>query len=258
MRRQIALCLILALLFAFPAWNAIAEDVEGLVLYISFDEEGDPVDHSPDPTEAFIRGTLTSVEGQFGKALEFDGNPANYVEVDHAAKLEGMVALTIEAWTKQNSVTGHSAIVSKRLGYGNLDVYNLGAFGGAEMTGRINGNAGQGIESMGVLENGRWYHVTYIFDGNAAENERQKLYMDGELEATVAHPDDSVAEGGAPLWMGLQDPNKAPALSGVLDEVRIWNRALSEDEIKLAMDGTMIMPVEFQGKLATTWSEMKR
>jgi hypothetical protein len=201
MRGQIILSLILALLFAFTAWNAMAEEVEGLVLYISFDEEGDPVDHSPDPTEAFIRGTLTSVEGQFGKALEFDGSPANYVEGAHADKLEGMEAITIAAWTKQNSMTGHSVIVSKRVGYQALDVYNVGVFGGIEVTGRINGNGGKQIMSKGALEDGRWYHVAYVFDGNAPENERQKLYMDGELEATMDHPDDSVAEGGAPLWM---------------------------------------------------------
>ncbi len=102
---SLSLLIAMAIAIAFPAWNAIAEDVEGLVFYLSFDEEaGDPVDYSPDPTEVSIIGGLKSVDGKFGKAMEFDGE--GYLEVDHSDKLEGMDVVTIEAWMKLNVSAG--------------------------------------------------------------------------------------------------------------------------------------------------------
>ena len=44
---------------------------------------------------------------------------------------------------------------------------------------------------------------------------------------------------------------------GRIDEVRIWNRALSEDEVLAEMDIGMLTPVDPLGKLATTWGTLK-
>ncbi len=252
-----SLSLLMAMAIAFPAWNAIAEDVEGLVLYLPF-EEAEPIDHSPDPAEVSIRGELKSVDGMFGKAMAFDGKGANYVEIDHADKLEGMDALTIEAWVKQNPGKGE-LIVSKRIEWQQADSYNLGNWKSAEVLARTNGNFGRQINSVTILEFEKWYHLAYVFDGNADQNERQKLYVNGVLEATKDHPDISVGKGEAPLYIGIMNIPASFSWNGLIDEVSIWNRALSEDEIKLAMEGPiMSTQVELQGKLATTWGEMKR
>ena len=90
-------------------------------------------------------------------------------------------------------------------------------------------------------------------------NDKTKLYINGELEASGAHPDQSVDEGGAPLWIGESDASRGFAWNGIIDEVGIWSRSLSQDEISLAMEGKgKMVSVKLQGKLTTTWGEMKK
>ncbi|MFH1716912.1 MAG: hypothetical protein ABIF19_06140, partial [Planctomycetota bacterium] len=92
-----------------------------LVLYLPFEDTVNPVDVSADPTMVTVHGSLNSADGQFGtKAAEFNGNNANRVEVTDAAKLEGMSALTIEAWVLPRNAASHEGmcIVSKRVGTG--------------------------------------------------------------------------------------------------------------------------------------------
>ena len=255
MREMVAL-VIFAMSLAFPMWS-MAAGSEGLVLYLPFDEEGDPVDKSPDPTEAEIKGELKHVAGKFGGALEFNGNSANYVEVTHSDKLEGMKALTVEAWIKPYKPDALArGIVSKRVAWQQSDVYNLFSWTDMKLYARVNAQSNVQIISQTVLEDKRWYHVAYVFDGKAKESERQKLYVNGTLEATLSHPHNSVQSQKAPLWIGILNSGYAQAWNGVIDEVRIWNRALSEEEIKAAIEGTLL-PVKPLGRLATTWGEIK-
>ena len=252
----IYLLMTLATAVAFPAWNAIAE-VEGLVFYLSFEEKGDPVDHSPDPAELSVEGKPKRVNGQLGMGMEFDGNPANHIEVGHSDKLEGMKALTVEAWVRpDNPSAAARGIVSKRIAFQNKDVYNLFLWTGTKIWGRVSANEAQQIGSQTVVKNGTWYHLAYVFDGDAPGNDRQRLYVNGVLESTQSHPGKSVREERAPLWIGVLNSGSG-AWKGIIDEVRIWSRCLDENEVKSAMKRT-IMPVRLQGKLTTTWGEMKR
>jgi hypothetical protein len=233
---------------------------EGLILYLSFEEEGDPVDHSANPAEVSINGNLDWVDGKIGKALEFDGDSANIVEVAHTDKLEGMGALTIEAWVQPNEPASKEgmSVVSKRLAWDSGDVYNLFVWTGQTVRGRV--NASSELQSQTALEDGQWYYLAYVFDPGAADNEKVKLYINGELEASGTHPDQAVNEEGAPLWIGELDPNRGFGWQGIIDEVGIWSIALSQDEIRLEMNGmgkAKAMSVEPQDKLATTWGRAK-
>lgn len=257
--RYCFLSLLVFVASALSAWNTLAQEPEGLVLYLPFEEAGNPVDHSPHPAEVSITGELRQVDGKIGKALEFDGDSGNIVEVSHADKLEGMEALSIEAWVmpvEPDSKEGMS-VVSKRAAWQDGDVYNLFIWDGQTVRARV--NAQGEIISLTVLQDGEWYHLAYIFDSGAPDNEKVRLYINGELEASGTHPDQAVNEGGAPLWVGELDPNRGFGWKGIIDEVGIWNRPLSEDEIRAAMEGRLkAVSVEPGAKLSATWGEIKR
>jgi hypothetical protein len=251
---------IIAIVIAFPAANARAEVVKGLVLYLPFEEAGNPLDLSPNPTKVSIKGSLKSVDGKIGKALEYNGKSANLVEVQHADKLEGMKALTIAAWAKPIKPMAQEgmSIASKRIAFDNADVYNLFLWTGQTMRARV--NAKGEIASKTAFEDGKWYHVVYTFDGAEDAGKRAKLYINGKLETVGNHPDQAVVKSGASLWVGELDPNRGFAWNGVLDEVGIWDRALSEAELKSVMEDGLakLLSVEPQGKLTTSWGEVKK
>ena len=86
------------LIIGFQYQPILASEInQGLVLYLPFEEAGNPADHSENPAKPKINGKLDHVNGKFGKALEFNGKGGNVVEVPSVAKLAGMKALTIAA-----------------------------------------------------------------------------------------------------------------------------------------------------------------
>jgi hypothetical protein len=207
------------------------------VLYLPFEDAANPIDASANPATVVVHGSLNSVDARFGKGLEFNGNNANLVEVTHAEKLEGMSALSIAAWVLPRNITSHEGmcIVSKRITTGDADSYNLFVWTGQHVEARVN-YAGI-IQTTTVLEDDTWYHITLVFDGQGNTGEKMKLYVNGILETSGDHPDNAVSKGGASLWVGDLDANRNLAWDGVLDEVRIYNHALSGVEILSAMEG---------------------
>lgn len=242
-------------IMVFSAMDAPAKDIEGLVFYFSFDEQV-PIDHSANPTKvANITGNLKLADGKFGKAGDFDGS--TFIEVAHADKLEGMVALTIEAWIKLSKATESGSIASKRVANLNADVYNLFVYTGTKLDGRVN-HSGD-FWSTTVFKVGDWYHVAYIFDGKAANDQKQRMYVNGVLESKATHASASVDKGGASLWIGELDSSRGFKFTGLIDELGIWNIALSEDQINQVMTvgKVKMQPVEPSAKLATTWGNIK-
>ena len=114
-------------------------------------------------------------------------------------------------------------------------MYNLFVWTDQIVEGRVNG-AGA-LQSTTALEDDTWYHITLVFDGAGNAGEKMKLYINGVLENSGDHPDNIVNETGAPVWVGELDANRGFAWNGIIDEVRIYDHALSEVEIFSAMQG---------------------
>jgi hypothetical protein len=241
--------MVVAAITAFLAWGAEAELSDGLVFYLPF-EERDPIDHSPDPATVSVEGNVKQVAGKFGMAAEFDG--ASYLEVVHDDKLDGMGALTIAAWIQTSDLAAAEgmSIASKRIASANQDVYNLFFWTGQKLYGRV--NASGEISSLTVFEDDIWYHVAFVFDG-----QKGKLYVDGNMEVDSNHPENTVNETPASLWIGELDPNRGFKWKGLMDEVAIWDRALDAAEIEALTKEEIMAPVEPQNKLTITWGEVK-
>ena len=208
-----------------------------MVLYLPCEDAANPIDASANPATVVVHGTLNSVDAKLGKGLEFNGSNANRIEVEHTAKLEGMSALSIAAWVLPRKIASHEGmcIASKRITTGDADSYNLFIWTGQLLEARVN-YAGI-IQTTTALQDDTWYHVTLVFDGQGSPGEKMKLYVNGILETSGDHPDNAVDEGGASLWIGELDANRGFAWDGIIDEVRIYNHALSEVQILGAMAG---------------------
>ncbi len=234
-------CLLLLLLLASPLLAA-GPDTTGLVLYLPMESAANPVDASADPTTVTVLGTLSLADGQLGtQGLAFNGDPANRLEVAHAPKLEGMSALTIEAWAYPQNIASHEgmAIVSKRIANQNADAYNLFIWTGQHLEARV--NAGGGVNSTTALQNNTWYHIAYVFDAQAAAGEKAKLYVNGVLEGSGDHTATAAQGsngGGAPIWIGELDSARGFPWDGILDEIGIWDIALTSDDVNLLMSKT--------------------
>ncbi len=177
----------------------------------------------------------TWVNGRYGKALSFDGVD-DYVEVPHSASLEP-TDVTVEMWINPVSWTHTSmavALVTKR-----TDTTNGFFIFWYADTGTINwdwgGNSYRWNTGYSPPLN-TWTHLTFTRDSAG-----RKLYVNGVLRASTSNAGASVATGSV-LRIGADSMAARYWFKGTIDAVRIYNRALSEEEIKAIYKGARFAP----------------
>lgn len=239
-----------------------ADLMEGLVLYMPLDEGSGTAtqDLSANGFEGEVMGNAKWVDGQFGTALQFEAAADHVVVEDDAAfHLEG--AITQAAWVQLDRLPSAHAIIcgtrqsgaTRHIGFGfgmnpnnGIKVWTNGAAGGFK---DINDNATK-------LETGKWYYLAYTHTD--ANNGLVEISVDG----VVTHSEESgnpvaPAENTSAVTIGTWS---GEAWTGSVDEVRLWNRVLSIDEIKESMNqdaAAFLTPVEPEGKLTTSWANIK-
>ena len=223
--RVLAISIFVVLMFVGTAMGEVSRD--GVVAEWHFD--GDAKDTSGNGNDGTIYGA-TWVDGKLGKALSFDGVD-DYVEVLDSASLDITDKITIEAWIKPNHIqsTDYPTIFSKHIGISPGAQYQMGL-----------GKNGIGYKirfcsepSVGDpcpvgnadIELSEWNHLAITFDGN-----KVRYYLDGIID-TEFNMDGPLPHYTANIAIGAA-PHKRWYFKGIIDEVRIYNRALSEEEIK--------------------------
>ena len=96
-----------------------------------------------------------------------------------------------------------------------------------------------------------WNHVAMIYDGNDLN-----VYLNGELDGTIGAGGNINQNEDAPVWV-CKKANEAIFLDGILDELAIFDVAITEDQLKNYMEGEIKVAVEAAGKLAISWGEIK-
>jgi len=112
----------------------------------------------------------------------------------------------------------------------------------------------QNLDDVFTFELDTWYHYVLVADGVTS-----KIYMDGALvgEAVEDFPlPTDLADSIVYLGTG-EAPGTWTVEDSVVDEVMIWDKALSEDEVVDMMLGD-VSAVSYNGKLATTWANVKK
>ena len=200
---------------------------KGLVGCWRFDEETGSTakDSSPYGNDGTIYGA-TRVRGIIGKALSFDGVD-DYVEVPDSASLDITDEITIGAWVKINSMPPTATTVIRK-GYqeggspGSVPymfyIDNYFNFYGS--------NGSQWIFNVKFTPPvGEWFHVVGTFDGSTAI-----IYKNGVEQNRKTGITEKMFTNDLNLYIGTMWTDY---FNGIIDEVRIYNRALSPREIKI-------------------------
>ena len=244
------ICVLTAIFTVFCYVNtADAQDfvTDGLVAIYTLNDadiDGKVVKDIFGGNDAELFGNLKSVEGATdatGEALEFEGKAENYIQIPELGEFEHV---SIECYALEAQFGGIQGIVS------------TWQWAAGKVHFKFEGNQIQVHKNDGVkirlnAEADTWYHI--IYTSNTKDNEL-KLYVDGELV------DEGVA-GAAPELMNerrIGSEHDGRYLIGMIDNVRIYDRILEEDEVKQNFESKSDqLPVEPAGKLSTTWGHLK-
>ena len=187
------------------------------------------------------------VQGKFDSALDFGGT-GSYVLVPDDDGLDLSDEVTITAWFNLNeAIAGARRMISK-----NNSIFVIFDFGDPNSLDFLVKPNNDFVESTTVdWEIGAWYHFAGTYDGDAL-----KIYINGELEGETSGVP-PIAVSDLDLWIGADDWQlPASSFPGILDEVRVYNKALSEAEIGTAMEGPAAVQMS-ENKLPVVWGAMK-
>jgi hypothetical protein len=192
-----------------------------LIGWWRFDE--DFLDSSGLGNDSIAEGNPTFVEGRAGSALELHGS--DYVVIDAVADDITDNDITFCLWLKTTS-NNAELIACNTSGSGN--VCRLAIDNGSLV---IDVSDPQGHSTTPVGD-GEWHYMTYVRSGSTGY-----IYIDGIQENTSAASFNFSAND---LWsIGQEWDSGGPSgfLVGIVDEVRIYDRALTDEEIQAAMEG---------------------
>jgi methionine-rich copper-binding protein CopC len=202
----------------------------GLVAEYSFNQSSGTT--LTDTSGNHNNGTISNgtwVNGLFGdKALSFNGQNT-WVTIPNSSSLNPTGALTMEAWVNPASLNGAAAAIAKEM-TGGL-TYGLYAAndGGSPPQATIDasGTSSQ-VASSADLPVGTWSHIAATYDGTIL-----KLYVNGNIvsslgvEGLLSTSSGVLRIGGDSIW--------GEFFNGLMDDVRIYNRALNQAEIRSDM-----------------------
>ena len=250
--------------FTFLTMSALADLSEGLVLYMPLDE-GDgntTADLSPNGMVGELMGNAEWVDGYFegGNALHFSVAADHVIVPDHEAfHIED--AITQAAWVKLDNLPGaHSIIFGTRSGGGGRNIgFGYGMNGANAVKVWTNGANGGFLDvnyNNPDIPVNEWVHIAYTH--TTENNGLALIYVNGEMkhEQESNNPVAPAATASA-VQIGTWSGERWP---GAVDEVALWSRALSGDEIAQAMnlDSRTLLSVNPSGKAAAVWGTLKR
>src|SRR5712691_10851782 len=200
----------------------------GLVAAYAFNEGAGPTgtDASGNNNTGTISGATWTTAGKFGQALVFNGASAK-VTIPDAPSLRLTTDMTLEAWVFPTATpTGWWAVVDK-----NVDDYYLMASSDQGNWPAVGGTFTAGNQNTfgpTTLVVNTWTHLAATFDGTTV-----RLYVNGVQVASQAQTTPLMPTTGT-LQIGA-DSYTGENFTGRIDEVRIYNQALSPSEIQADM-----------------------
>jgi hypothetical protein len=207
--------------------------VSGLVAAYGFEEaSGSAVtDLSGNGNTGTMVNATRTTAGKYGSGLTFNGTTA-YVQVPDAASLDLAATGTVAVWMFQTVAKGQAGLIHKgQLSSFADEAYSLQNSGTTRLPEIYvtSGTASKDVVATTALTLSAWHHVAATWDASGT-----KLYIDGVLNASATGALTVRNTTGA-LVLGAQYANGFP-FQGTLDEVRIYNRALTQAEIQAGMN----------------------
>lgn len=180
------------------------------------------------------------VSGKTGKALEFTRKEGDHVQIAYSEAF-GLSTFTVSSWVYLTREPTFSGILGTR--HGGEHTFDMKV-----NDAKVQGDIGDGttwIETAvnfyaddtgtngegGDLAIRRWYHIVYVIDG---DNQECRLYLDADLKKLIRFKGKPVLMTPANS-MHIGHSSGSEFMDGIIDELKIWNRALTPEQVNAEM-----------------------
>jgi len=225
-----------------------------IMLYLPLDENQGKVaiDLSAYKNDATLKGNAKWTPGKYGSGIDIA--TGNWLEVRDSDSLDLTEAMTINCWVLIRGLTGdHQSAVEKGAAWAAGEYNLLPCYNPDSVLLQMNDLPdGCDDEALGgKVNDGSWHFIAGTWDGKVI-----KTYVDGKETSNLACAG-TLMTNNDPLYIGSRG-GSARWMNGLIDEIKMYNRALSANELKIDMeDPTANLVVKETGKLAATWGSLK-
>ena len=242
----VVLLTVIATVFVYANVSEAQVVTDGLVGYWSFNEgtvNGVTVSDVFGNNDGTLVGNAQIAQGKYGNAVDLDGS-SGYVEVPDDASLQLWETYTLEAWIYERE--SKSSRFIDRCTAGTADGPHFDNHPGT----KLRSCAGGCVTSDADFTLDEWHHVVMTFDEGAV-----KFYLNGSPagEGEVPSP---LSGNALSLKLGA-DSNGQNLLNGLIDEARVYNRAITEAEVNQNMASDGVTAVNPADKVASMWGKIK-
>ncbi|MEQ9561772.1 MAG: LamG-like jellyroll fold domain-containing protein, partial [Woeseiaceae bacterium] len=209
------------------AWYRFDSDAGGLIL----DSSGNGNNGSCNPGSSC--GTFVSSDGKPDGSYDLVGD-GNWVQISNEQNFDFAMNFTVAFWMRSDDLgrtwaqlvgKGDSAWSIDRRSNTNQLQFTTWSSGPNELVGTTN------------VADGQWHHIVAVYDGT-----RKILYVDGVIDAQVNYTG-SVNTNNVQVRLGFNAEYSTGQYSGLIDDVRIYKRSLTQPEVAALMSpGTAPTP----------------
>lgn len=249
---------VIMLTFVFSPLVFSASKDPDLIFYFPFEKfDGNTaLDMSGNGLNGEIKGNIKIVDGKFGKCAQFEKTA--YIDLNGPNIPDDRIpksAITLCAWIKCQSTGDHHEIFNARASDGTWVIHPeaRGDANNFRWLLRADGAATIFDIRAGSVTWDKWQHFAGVYDGK-----KGILYIDGEV-AGEANGGAKIAKdwgSGARIGRTIDD---ARPFTGLMDELIMWKKALTKDEIKAIMEKgyEAFLAVSPRESISTTWGQLK-
>jgi hypothetical protein len=212
------------------------------IAHWKFEDTGREARDSAGTHHGVVHGAVSHA-GKIGRGLLFERAKEQQVAIPHSADFE-IGTFTVAAWVWLTKEPTFSGILGTRTG----GEFNFDMKVNAD---KVHGDIGDGarwIETKvnfykddvgtaghgGDLQLRRWYLVTFVIDSDCKEC---RLYLDGDCKKTIAFQGEPrLMRPGQTMTIG--NTGKGEFMDGVIDDVRVWKHALSDEQVRKMFTAT--------------------
>ena len=233
-----------------------AVEEENILLYYSFDKlSGNTVkDDSGNGHDGELIGKGGLVKGKFNQAIQLNGGIVQMDKRDVISSVGKTGELTLESWIFLNSHASYDGIISIEAPEGDCCEFRTMVDPGFLPFWDAGHHVDKKLANF-TFELKKWYHYVLVADGKDG-----KIYINGEFIGEQRENFDLPEFKEVTIYIGAgENPNVHKVEDAIIDEVVIYNKALTEKEIQASMELSVpgVLSVEPQGKLAVKWGEIK-
>ena len=200
---------------------------DGLVAWYPFN--GNANDESGNGNNGEVAGASIAGDHLGGQSAFYFNGDGDQINIPYSASLSPTEQVSVSVWCNPETLEGKNLVSNgTHVNYFQRSYYMFGPNESGQCRFRINaGGVEDNVYSSGSFGTSEWIHVIGTYDGT-----QMKLYVNGQLEGSLAKSGSINQHGngttiGGNIFYAWSDY----WFQGSIDDVGIWNRALSEEEV---------------------------